>query len=127
MVHVNGTFSLVLSCTGKSIPAHIGLFRACHLSQIKDQFYSLHPDEVSLIERSFALMKQIYSDARNNQNVLWRLPSILDLMTAYVVVRQQPPHPRRLTSFIELFHAANFGPSTACGQVPFTFPAMAVI
>ena len=44
-----------------------------------------------------------------------------------VVVRQQPPHPRRLTSFIELFHAANFGPSTACGQVPFAFPAMAVI
>ena len=43
------------------------------------------------------------------------------------VVRQQPPHPRRLTSFIELFHAANFGPSTACGQVPFTFPATAVI
>ena len=43
------------------------------------------------------------------------------------VVRQQPPHPRRLTSFIELFHAASFGPSTACGQVPFTFPATAVI
>ena len=43
------------------------------------------------------------------------------------VVRQQSPHPHRLTSFIELFHAANFNPSTVCAQVPFTFPATAVI
>ena len=43
------------------------------------------------------------------------------------VVRLQPPHPHRFTSFIELFHAANFSPSTVCGHVPSTFPATAVI
>ena len=35
--------------------------------------------------------------------------------------------PHRLTLFIELFHAANFSPTTVCGQVPFTFPATAVM
>ena len=52
------------------------------------------------------------------------------LMTCKVgalVVRQQPPHPRRLTLFIELFHAAKFSSSTVYGQVPYTFPARAVI
>ena len=35
--------------------------------------------------------------------------------------------PHRLTFFIKLFHAANFSLSTVCVQVPFTFPATAVM
>ena len=102
-----------------------------------------HPDVGHLFKVDFSMQVSVQSKSEcwtahfnffilEGYNLSVSVGYGLIVLTVYddvmvIVVRQQPPHPRRLTSFIELFHAANFGPSTACGQVPFTFPATAVI